>query len=277
METTEMPMSSNVPVAVGVDAGINDSFSAESAEMSKPIVGEEHVEEEPKETVIETSDQILFSAKNEGFEETLIHLAEGDFDPIDKKEVGDTVEREVELTTSGPEKRTAESSESAQLEFDPEDKTDEVPKDNEQDVVGSRVKDLETQVINLEEKNKNLLEKIQSLESSNTLAMQTLLEMTMVLHEMAKDEEDEEKKATMLEVLVDMMASLMKAMFVPEDNKRVEGVAQSGINHQEVVRKGSKKRSIDEIVKKLRKEGAIRSESQTHQEGPQQESMQQAA
>lgn len=278
METTEMPMSSNVPVTVGADARINNSFSAENAEIFKePIVEEEHVEEESKETVIETSDQILASAKGEGFEEALIHLAEGDFDPVEDSRVEEGNEIE-ELSSLGTGNEVDESKKALLPESkNPEDIASETNQEIEQDASVGRIRDLETQVISLEEKNKNLLEKIQGLETNNTLAMQTLLEMTMVLHEMAKDEEDDEKKATMLEVLVDMMGSLMKAMFVPEDNKSVESVAQSGINHQETVKKGNKKRSIDEIVKKLRKEGRIRSESQMHQMSPLEENMPQAA
>lgn len=267
METNETPMTSNVSVPVSSESVESVHFEAQQGSLDF-----NHAEQTQDE--IETSDKILDSAKNEGFEEALTRLANGDFDQEndienegEKDEPENQSDQEEEKSLEGLEIDFKNGKDAKQeVEFS---KGEEEPLelDDERDEMVARIKDLDSQIVDLEEKNKELFEKVKHLETNNTLAMQTLLEMTMVLHELLKEEEDDEKKMTAMEALIKMMGELMRAMFVPDNDDGIDRVAKMGEGQKETV-KNDKKRDVRDVIRKLQEKGMIRSDLELQSETP---------
>lgn len=236
---------------------------------SSPSLGGEESEQFQGEfeTNNDSADAILNSAKEEGFEEALIHLANGDFDgEIESLKTDDNPDSE-EVSLGEPEAEDVnnpkpEKIQDTDTKTKPENEDAEPSEDEERQAVVEKIRFLEEKLDSLEEKNKELSARLMAVENRQALTMQTLLEMAMVLREMVKDEEDEEKKVSLLELLVDMMGNLMIAMFVPDDKEANKKVSQLAQKEQKQVKKGTKKRSLEEIVRTLRDRGEIRSQVQ---------------
>lgn len=288
MNTLETPMSSNVPVTVGATTGGENNFLPESSGQVRVPAEQEVKPDNGPQDEVQISEKILLSAKEEGFEEALTHLANGDFETAGDS-FGSVLETEanepnVEVEDMGPtdfeqEEKIEESS--ANEKNTSNEKAapivdGEVEGDEKNEVVVEKIRELESQVTGLEEKNKELFEKVQNLENNNTLALQALLEMTMVLREMLKEEDNSEKKVPLLQSLVNLMTSLMIAMFVPDGEKALQQTAKN-VEKQEVVRRGSKRKSMEEAIRILRSRGTIRPEGKATQAPAQNEAQMQAA
>lgn len=256
MEGNQTTMSSNVAVQVAGDTMSkapsvdheNRSFQTETPVENQDVEINENVSTQ------DMADQILSSAKEGGFEEALQRLADGEFD--EEKAIQEEV---IATTKDAPEAEEG----IIELEIDADgEKAQENKEPQEREEMIGRIKELEAKVVNLEERNTELFEKVKKVEINNTLATQTLLEMAVIMHEMLKDEEDDEKKISMLELLVNAMAELIKVMFVPEEeDDQKSGDIQ---DRRESEHKG-KKRSFGEIVSSLREKGLIKSQPQKDQ------------
>lgn len=247
MEGNETSMSSNVAVTIGsgnLDAEMRERTALEAVEVKDVVAAADS--SDLNQTA---ADQILNSAKEEGFEKTLVFLANGAF------QEGDEADLEGEV-------KILENSEAANSGISD---TEEI-KDVEDQKDGSlqqieRIKDLEEKVRTTEEKNRDLVEKLERVEGNNTKALQTMYEMTLIMQEMLKDEKDEKEKVSKLQLLLQIMLTLMNAMFMPEDSRGVQKSIESYEN-QNITQTEKKKRSVEDIVKDLRGQGKIRTERQ---------------
>lgn len=177
------------------------------------------------ETVEDTSaDRILHSAKDEGFDEALIHLADGDFD-----EESLTQEEIPDPEVSG------------------ENNTELTPEEMEKQALMSRVQELEEQVEDLKQKNQELFNEVSKIKENAEVSNQALLMLALALYELAKKEENEEKKISLMELIISMMTLFMKEMFVPEDESgKVSNISK--IQEHQTQKKNTKTPTFEQLM-----------------------------
>lgn len=258
MESNEIQMSSSTPVTLGgafhesrVETG--HSFGKTAANPDVPRI---------QDAKDDFADQLLHAAKEEGLEGAIVHLANGDFEKSDEVIVVEEIHAEEVQEISEITQVEDGEIESNQIDAG-DDRTDIEANGEGLETHNSRVEMLEVKATQLEEQNKELFENIKSLESKNTLAMQAMLEMTIIMHEMLKEEEDDEEKISGLEMIILLLSKLMKAMFVPEET---EPLYEAG---QQMEKPGSSSRhngaKMDRVVKRLQDQGKIRTDDKISQ------------
>lgn len=266
METMEMPtqMTNNVPTTVGGfgnSISENSQVSFESPTFKTPDMLTHGVDNiyapdvsvkttsgvEEREVASETknksmSDMLLESAKDEGFEKALQKMADGDF-------IEEEIEDENSEVKENPEVKPDVADELAEDQLDSEnpdgkEKTDSDKKeDAEIMTLHDRIAELESKFNDLSEENKQILERAKSAELQNEKLQEIVLLLAQAMYELAKQEEDEEKKVSILEILVKMMTVFMQETFTEyHEEKKPEQTAQNA----------PAKKSKKEDVEKLR-------------------------
>lgn len=200
MGTNEIQMSSNVAVPVGNNTTLEARRETSSLDAFE-IVEKEGVGEISKGTNEQLADDILNSAKEQGFEDALTRLANGDFENQGK----------------GMEDEKKDTNEDDIQKLEPEEVDVEEELLKEASPLEEQIKELQKKALEFEDNNKELKDRVQALEKSNEMEMQAILQLAQVIYELIKREEDEKKKASMLEIVINIIAELMKAMFIPED------------------------------------------------------------
>lgn len=235
-----MTMTSNTPVSLNQDTAIVEHESHENI----PIAPELGSNEQPDkiEENIDASQKVLESAKDEGFLKALTHLAEGDFDDSENKD------------SEVPAEDAEEVQEEVKEEKENQVEKNEEDKDPEDKVLVARIKELESKVVDLEDRNKKLFEQVKSLQENNKLALETLLEMTLILQKIIEDKEDNEEKVSLLELLIEVMGQLMKQMFVPDDGSTNEN---NNTQTKSTPKKGKPRMNAKEAMELLRQRGLI--------------------
>lgn len=234
MEDVEMtPMTMGTAVQVNTPAPGIESFGEEAMVMQEGEIVDsasdtQEVEEAPP---VEEADMLLSSAKDEGFEEALTHLADGDFEKP---------EQEEELTEEGSVDAEVEEAEPAEdMEMDELEKQELIEKINM----------LEEEVTNLEEKTKELTERLKTTEANLKLSLETLLAMAILMHELIKKERDQKKKLSLFEFLINLMGKLLVSIADPDaeqkDNKKEEPAPSQAVETPD----------IDELLKYLKEKG----------------------
>lgn len=141
---------------------------------------------------------IMTTAKDDGVDTAFERLADGEFDQendtVGSLSIPETVDTETDQPEGAKEK-----------------------KDTEKEMLKERIDELEQQVTNLKEKNVNLFERVQAIEMQRDTSNEALLTLITALYEMAQKEEDERKKVTMFELLIDALSAFMRAMVMPEE------------------------------------------------------------
>lgn len=269
MEFNEIQMNSSTPVTVG------GSLHEGRVESGHSFAGTHVNPDVPKiqDTKDDFADQLLVAAKEEGLEGALVHLANGDFEKSDEGTVVEEIRaeevREIsEITQVEDGAIEGEQADENTTRTDIHEASITNP-----EVPNARVEILEMKATQLEEQNKELFEKVKSIESKNTLAMQAMLEMTIIMHEMLKEEEDDEEKISGLEMIILLLSKLMKAMFIPEETETVHEAGQQMEKPGSFVRHDGAK--MDRVVKKLQDQGKIRTDDKISQM-PQSETLQAA-
>lgn len=208
MEIRSMNMQSNVPVAVNNSENYTSNIIETDVEIANLDQAPEDGVRAVKSELIESEDgtvsfpdRILESAKEEGFEEALTHLADGDFDETDE---------------DAEPVMTEEDSEPAEIEDKKIDEDEKIVEYSEQITI------LEGKVEDLENKNKDLFERLSNVEDRQNLSAQAMLETILLLKALAEEEEDDKKKADILSTVLQFMENLIIMMFVPESEESLK-------------------------------------------------------
>ena len=275
METTEMTVNTATPVMSQVSTSYGEGFSV------SPEGGTENIHETPVEAKADAltttaeekgADQLLASAKDEGFEDALTHLAEGDFDPVEES----SHEHEDNLEHFSKEPQFTLPETKADVEAEDLSHVDNMSAEEEERIgIISHMKELESQVINLDEKNKELAARLKDSEVVNTMAMQTLMEMTHALRELIDEEENEEEKISLLEIMVLVMGKMLETFYKPQQTEI--GGSDEVVQQVESPRKKSKRNENVTRIMQYLQEKADRMPTSTQPEAPAQEVYAEAA
>ncbi len=193
--------------------------TSKESELGKVLAYEEgtysEVENPHEEELInesdhkQTADLLLESAKEEGFLEALVHLANGDFE--DSQNYSDETSSDV-----------------LELEFETDDletiENEEQVIDPQKEELLVRIDQLESQVADVLTKNEKLNLDLQKANERADLSQETLMAMFYALYELAKKEEDEKKKIGLFETLIELVSQFMLTVIDPEGefNKKEE-------------------------------------------------------
>ncbi len=194
----------------------------------------------------EIADEILKSAKEDGFEDALQKLADGEFEK-DLKE-SEVVKAEENLLE--------------ELIVDEEIFIQE-PITPENGYMVERIHELEARVANLELKNKELSERLRNSENLNIMTIFSLAEIARILAEMIKEEEKGEEKVSLLEILVEVLQEIFHAIIDPNGEMQDNEKEEHSSNEEE---ENNPRRTLLEIVEKLQAEGQIRTNRQIQQD-----------
>ena len=257
METTEMTVNTTTPVMSQVQTSHGEGYSI-STENSVESISETPVFESdaPKTTIEEESaHSLLASAKDEGFENALIHLSEGDFDI---KEGEEEILDEAEPISADKDPRFAEKkAEDGEIIEDGETQIKEpTPEEAARMEMMGRMKDLELQVTNLDERNKELASRLKDADILNNMAMQTLMEMTHALSKLVEEEKDENDKVSLLEILVMVMGEMLQVLYKPQETE-IGGDQEKVVQYvDQPSKKGGNSESAGKIVQYLKEKGS---------------------
>lgn len=165
---------------------------------------------------VSTSELLLKAAKEEGFEKALTDFAN---DESEEKLPEEKTDDDKDETVEGEEVEEEEVMEV---------KTPEELFEEERIQLVERVNTLEEKVGELMEETKQLSEKVKSAEETAQLSREMMLQMFALLYEMIKKEEDEKKKVSFLEILIDFIGKFMQTLVDPEKelNKEEKPVSQ---------------------------------------------------
>jgi hypothetical protein len=189
-----------------------------------------------RDTPRDEAEMLFKSAKEEGFEEALTHLAEGDFNAVSDEKPAEW----DETLKNGPVTKEV-------LEGDVE----EVPEKEREELLG-KIETLEEKVAGLVGRNEELQERLVKSEERAQLSQEMLFEMFKYLYELAKKEEDDKKKLSLFEVLLSLIAKFMITVVDPDakiENEK-KGTTVSGT-------KQKKSSSMDEMIKFLNEKGMV--------------------
>ena len=140
------------------------------------------------------ADKVLASAKEEGFEEALTHLADGDF----KKEKESLEINEIDL------------------ELPENDIIDEPVITLEMQFNAERLQILEEKVKDLTEQNKEFAYKIKNLETQKAQELFSLAELIRIYEEWIESAPSVEEKVGFLEILMDILKEFAKGLMEPD-------------------------------------------------------------
>lgn len=205
MSTMELPtiMTAGVMQQVAFEPTESVVLPTEEVRISESVIART---EETKQSYIDVNkasselsqisdaDRLLNYAKEEGFEEALTHLAEGDFDEVAAEEQvlsEDIIDVEVIDEMAIEEMRLQESMEAW-----------------EKMSVIQRIDIMKQKVTGLEEKNKELFTTLQEVSNKAELSYDSLIGIAAVLYMMLEQEEDEDKELDLLTLLVAALESM---------------------------------------------------------------------
>lgn len=233
------------PMTTGTAVSVMNPEPSGEFEISNEniIEGEESAfDANESQPAIEESDILLQSAKDEGFEEALVHLAEGDFE-IQVKEEGDLelLEQEQE-----PEQEVTTEME----ELPPDEDLSDVEK---QELV-EKIARMDEQIDDLEEKTKFLSEKLKVSEANLKLSLETLLAMAQLMRELIKKEKSQKKKLSLLEFLLKFMGNFLLSIVDPEGQQKGADSSQNGQGGE---REDDDEINFEELLKSLSKNGLL--------------------
>ena len=184
------------------------------------------------------ADNVLKSAKEEGFEGALQHLADGDFEDDEAVSKGEELDEVLDVEISESEEEPLVSSE---MQYYVE-----------------KVQILEEKVDVLMEKNKELTEKMKKVENVQAQTIFTLVEIARIYEAMIKEETNVESKAGLLEILIQILTDFI--------NELMDSVSVDEKNEQDRKKETEGGRSLSEIVSALQVKGEIRSFYQIQQD-----------
>lgn len=117
---------------------------------------------------------------------------------------------------------------------------------------------LEEKMVDLEDINRQLTERVTNLEMKNQVSNEALLKLLLMLQLLAEEEEQGEKTG-MLEVLINFLVFFMKEAFIPKDEnektQKIEKVEPKMKTHP---------RRVSEILELLKNESAPHSSKSPH-------------
>ena len=227
MTTGTAVMVSQPQIERGEVSSSNDTVSSEEV-FSDPNLAVETPQDE--------AEMLFKSAKEEGFEEALTHLAEGDFEVDSAEEpVEDTGVSENELAKKDIQ----------------EGEVEEVPEKEREELL-EKIETLEGKVSGLIERNEELNERLIKAEERAQLSQEMLIEMFKYLYELAKKEEDEKKKLSLFEVLLSFIAKFMITVVDPDAKIDEEKKGRMGTGTKQ--KKGN---SMDEMIAFLQERGMV--------------------
>lgn len=198
MEELEMTISSHANVVIDVaDEKSSDKEGKANENLTSGF--EKSVEPKMENEAENTAGLLLESAKKEGFFESLVHLAKGDFeDSQNDPEVSSDL---IKIEPENDEEEVIEGEEAA---------------DTEKAMLLTRIDELESQVADVLEENEKLRSDVKRAEDRAELSQEALLAMFAYLYELAKKEEDEKKKIGLFEALIDLVSKFMLTVIDPE-------------------------------------------------------------
>lgn len=185
----------------------NDSAlvtASEKATNNERVSSQDISRKDHKETNL--ADTILNSAKDKGFEETLKHLADGDFEEIEENQIIEILDTDQEIVENTHVETPVVSPE---MQFYVE-----------------KVQILEEKVKDLWKKNEELSEKIQKMEDKDTQSLMSLSELIRIYEELVNVETDSKSKAGLLEILIDLLAEFIKTIIDPDEEKKEDAESQ---------------------------------------------------
>jgi hypothetical protein len=225
MENIETP--TNMTTGVAVPVNNNPSFGSEPEEGTiieqvrqdeNTVVPDEvqEIGEIAKENEsVNISDLLLKTAKEEGFEQALVALANNE---LDEKMPEDAQPQADEDNSEFEKKNDEVVDEKEEKEVEPVELTVE----EEREQLIARVNSLEEQVGELMEETKELSERLKSAEAMAQLSKEMMLQMLALLYEMIKKEEDEKDKVSLLETLIALIGKFMMTLVDPEGEDKKE-------------------------------------------------------
>lgn len=204
MPVTQMTNNVSVPVGGGSFDQENSTIALETSSVESAFSTEEVNDAPTLEIATSVPDRLLESAREYGFEEALQKLADGEFEEaVLKDDEVDDSKDEVEGEVIEPT----------------ENENGESLKDEEMVTVHEQIRQLEEKVEVLQEENKQLLERAKTAEDTNLANKEIMLALAKALYELAKKEENEEKKMTILEILFNMMTFFMQEIITDTDEQ----------------------------------------------------------
>lgn len=194
----EIPMTTSTgftPSNIGSEVFVKQPQEVFENALPGIVVKSETEESFKKEQPLEMSELLFDSAKEEGFEESLMHLANGDFD---SKEEGLFESEKIEESIGENEfEDNAMQHETLSLS----------------DKIGMQ----ERKIDEILERSHMLSDKLNSLEEANRLRSEAMLEFAALVLLMKESGEDSEEETGMVETLVSLLERIIIAFFVPED------------------------------------------------------------
>lgn len=214
---------SQTPVERTVDVPSSEDTITSSEVFSDPNLGVDTPKDE--------AEMLFKSAKEEGFEEALTHLAKGDFDKTTSEEQPDkdVLTDEAEIAEPVTENEI----------------TEEITEPEEAEIL-EKIEILEEKVSHLIEQNEHLQEKLVKSDESAQMSQEMLIAMFKYLYEIAKKEEDEKTKLSLFEALLAFVAKFMITVVDPDakiENGKKEEKSDSSIKKPE---------SFEEMMKFLK-------------------------
>lgn len=202
-EMTTMTTGTSVAVAQRSQERAMDVPSSDTVVTSQEVFSDPNL---GLETPRDEAEMLFKSAKEEGFEEALTHLAEGDFErDVQEELIDENVDEEM------PE----------EFEFSGEDTSQEVLEE-QRDVLLEKIDVLDVKVSHLIEQNAILQEKLKKSDERVQMTHEMFIEMFKYLYEMAKKEEDEKKKLGLFEMLIDIIAKFLVTVVEPDTKPQEE-------------------------------------------------------
>ncbi len=231
METIEMPMTSGVattvrPTVTTMPDDLGGKEYSSSIVESCFVPSDYEYTADENEAGVNTADQILESAKDEGFEMTLKDLADGKFEEPEEEAI------------EGDKKISEE-----------ETVLEEIVSEDKVDPALEKFEVFKKQFEGLNEELKGMQERVSKIED-NYLSKEALLEAMLIIAELKKSE-DEEEQLSLFELLVKAMARVLTDLAPDEEQQKVNGQEQN----KSPKKKG---RSINEIRQELIAKGLIR-------------------
>lgn len=211
-------MEEGVSMSSGVDTTVMDTSSAEvttAPVMDGSFAGEEQISSMGAEPAVDTevshADQLLETAKSDGFTASFEQLAAGDF--VEAEVATDIVSQDIK----------AEPSLEEILELDPEEKS---PDDRveigmlDPEEVQLLMEPLNVQIETLDKKVIDLESRLAKNEKVLQSSLQSSLELALIIKKLLEEEEAKKDK-DLLTSVIRIIGELIRLMFVPEEKRNV--------------------------------------------------------
>ena len=195
-----------------------DSMSMEREEteiFNLPTVENEQTENNQTESPKSIADQVLQSAKDEGFEEALTHLANGDFE--EKRTENEFQELVTNEATIVQEPLIPTESE-FEMEFYKE-----------------KVRTLEAEKKVQLEVNKDLLQRVKKMEHEQAVTIFTLAEIIRMYEEMIEEAPNHKEKAGLLETLIQALVDLFATLTNSNGEEKEDEVEKQDVEKKEPI------------------------------------------